>query len=177
MGDSFFLVGGISFADRSSLDSSGNSRLRQRCLWGFVLNLWRLPQIVSGSKCLDIKFSRVLKMSFLSSLPPRSINAVALWLAMDEKCFPLPAFSEQQHKWIERLRIGILAPTSYEMPNFICICTHMQLDVLFITYTLTSKRNLWKEKEKSYYLLVFIFRFQNSLLNLILTSKCFSEHL
>ena len=100
----------------------------------------------------------------------------SLWLTMDANCLSLPAFSEQQHKWRERFRIGILAPTSYEMLNFICICTHMQLDVLFITYTLTSKRNLWKAKENSYYLLVFILGFQNSLLNLILTSKCFPKH-
>ena len=112
-------------------------------------------------------------MSFLPSYPPESIDT--LWLTMNANCLSLPAFSEQQHKWRERFRIGILAPTSYEMPNFICICTHMQLDVLFITYTLTSKRNLWKAKENSYYLLVFILGFENSLLNLILTSKCFPK--
>jgi hypothetical protein len=51
----------------------------------------------------------------------------------------LSAFFRQQFKWRKRLRIEILASSSYEMLDFICICTLLQLDVLFITYTLTSK--------------------------------------
>lgn len=144
-----------------------------RGLSRFVLNLQKLSQIVADSKYLEVVFQSSNDVISVF-LPPE--NIVTLWLAMDVKCLSLPAFSEQQHKWREKLRIGILAPTSYEIPNFICICTHMQLDVLFITYTLTSKRNLWKAKEKSYYLLVFILRFQNTLLSLILTSKCFPKH-
>lgn len=162
----------MSFAGRSPLDSSSNSRPPRRWLWGFVIS----PQTALDSLRSQMPGCKVFQ-SFrdVISVFPLPENIVTLWLAMDVKCLSLPAFSEQRHNLGERRRIGILAPTSYEMPNFICICTHMQLDVLFITYTLTSKRNLWQAKEKSCYILVFILRFQNNLLCLILTFQIFSK--
>lgn len=56
MDDSFFVVGRMAFVGRSTADSPGNSRQPQGWPSGFVLNLQRLPQIVSDPKYLEVVF-------------------------------------------------------------------------------------------------------------------------
>lgn len=75
-----------------------------------------------------------LKMHFCLLPPPKQSMTNHGW---EMSLLPFASNSVSEEK---SLRIEILASASYEMPDFICICTNMKLDVLFITYTLTSKR-------------------------------------
>lgn len=130
---SLFLVKTAPFRVTSTLCFSNYSRLPQRLTSGFLLNLQQCPQIVWDLICLAVKFSRVWRCSVSPSHENNHFITNHGWELF------LSAFFRQQFKWRKRLRIEILASTSYEMLDFICICTRLQLDVLFITYTLTSK--------------------------------------